>query len=42
MPGSFSMKATVAHSSSSLWSPQEGIAVILIPCLMIQNNSAGV
>src|SRR5436305_509330 len=31
---SFRRNATVAHSSSSLWSPQDGIPVILIPCLM--------
>lgn len=35
-------EATVAHGSSSPWSPQDGISVILIPCLMIQNNSPGV
>src|SRR5215472_8723396 len=39
--GSFSRKPTVAQISSSLWSFQDGMPVILMPCLTIQNSSAG-
>ncbi len=39
--GSWRMKATMSHISSSLWvRPQAAMAVSFTPCLIIQNSSA--